>query len=173
MSDRETKSNGAQSSDAALRYLGLDDADNAQDAPTESEILAWADRFLAFETDEAPPPPASLWESIAQQVAVAPGIRTVHPGDGVWETLGDGLRRKIVHIDPDTGCASYFLELAAGSQLPAHEHPVDEHCAVLEGTLRIRSQVFGAGAYQFSKSGHPHPPITAETRALVFIYGPT
>ncbi|MEX0350120.1 MAG: cupin domain-containing protein [Paracoccaceae bacterium] len=173
MSDRETKPDGAKEPDAALRFLGLEDADHGPDASADPEALAWADRFLALETGDAPPPPASLWASIADQVDVAPGIRTVRPEDGIWETLGNGLRRKIVHVDAGAERAGYFLELEAGSQLPEHAHAADEHCVVLKGTLKIGSQLFGAGAYQFAKRGHPHPPVTAETPALVFIYGPT
>lgn len=172
MSDRETKPKDAPDAGAALRYLGLDGDNQDGNEPAEAEILAWADHFLAFEAGDAPPPPAALWESIATQTNIAPGIRTVQSDDGIWETLGDGLRRKIVHIDADAGRASYFVELAKGSQLPRHEHPVDEHCVVLEGTLRIGSQTFGAGAYQFAERGHPHPPVIAETPALIFIHGP-
>ena len=55
--------------------------------------------------------------------------------------------------------------------VPAHDHPGDEHCVVLEGTLRIGEARFGAGSFQFAAGNHPHPPVTAETAALLFIRG--
>jgi anti-sigma factor ChrR (cupin superfamily) len=172
MTGPSDKSAGKDSADAALRFLGLDDPGNVEGVETEAEILAWADRLLPLDGADAPPPPAHLWQKIEGQIGVAPGILTVQRDEGIWETLGSGLRRKIVHVDAATGRASYFLELAKGARLPEHEHPADEHCVVLEGTLRIGARTFGAGAYQLARSGFPHPPVVAETAAMVFIHGP-
>ncbi|WP_171176020.1 cupin domain-containing protein [Ruegeria sp. HKCCD8929] len=172
MNDTNDPSDDDLPPDAASYFLGLTDAPEQPDDAFQKEVLAWADGLLPLETGETQPPPASLWQSIAQQIETAPGIRTVDRGEGIWEEIGEGLRRKIVHTDAASGRISYFLELAEGARLPEHDHPGDEHCVVLEGTLKVGSREFGAGAYQFAKSGLPHPVITAQTPALVFIHGP-
>lgn len=158
--------------DPAAYVLGLGDAPGQPDATFDREVQAWADRFTPLDADDGAHVPDRLWQAIAQQIDTAPGIRTVDREEGIWEELGDGLRRKIVHTDAASGRISYFLALDKGASLPAHDHPGDEHCVVLEGSLRIGPRVFGAGAYQFAASGLPHPVVTAETTALVFIYGP-
>ena len=66
-------------------------------------------------------------------------------GQGVWHKLLPGIERKVLH--EQEGVMSYLLRFAPGAVLPAHRHPVDEECVVLEGTIRIGTLVLGPGGY--------------------------
>src|SRR4051794_8966372 len=64
---------------------------------------------------------------------------TVPSGADGWQRLLPGIQRKVLHQDAEV--MSYLLKFAPGAVLPAHRHPMDEECVVLEGTLRIGDMV--------------------------------
>ncbi|RYG10146.1 MAG: cupin domain-containing protein [Burkholderiales bacterium] len=56
--------------------------------------------------------------------------------------------------------------------IPSHRHSRDEECVVLQGALRIGSQlVVAAGGYHVARAGVLHAPITTEEGALIFLRG--
>ena len=161
-------------------FLGLSEDDDlraaqralASDPEFEAELVEWAARFSPFDDGADAEVSDTLWAGIEKRLREAdeaPGLRTVTPDDGVWESIAPGVKRKIVHQDRVGQRLCYFLRLRAGAELPEHDHPSDEHCVVLEGELRIGETLFGAGSYQFAAKNQSHPPITAESPALVFI----
>jgi quercetin dioxygenase-like cupin family protein len=167
---------GPEKPDSAEYLLGLNDRDDlAIDPDFEAEVANWAARLSPLDDGQDRALPDALWSGIEARLAeaeAAPGIRTIQPDAGVWEPIAAGVERKIVHQDQSRRTMSYFLRLNAGAILPEHEHPGDEHCVVLEGTLQIGDSVFSAGSYQFVAQGMPHPAITAQSPALVFIHTP-
>lgn len=65
-----------------------------------------------------------------------------------------------------------MLRLAPGAVVRGHLHPADEECVVLEGSLRIGSDlVLGQGDYHVAASGSVHEDVTTETGALLYIRG--
>jgi quercetin dioxygenase-like cupin family protein len=95
---------------------------------------------------------------------------TVHAHENTWRALLDNIELKLLHhVD---GVASYLLRMQPGAVLPAHRHPVDEECVVLEGELRIgQTLVLKAGSFHLARKEMPHAPITTEHGALIFLRG--
>jgi hypothetical protein len=92
------------------------------------------------------------------------------PGDGGdWRPAGPGLQLKVLHSAG--GVMSYLVRLAAGARLPAHRHPVDEECVVLEGQMCIGDLRLGPGGYHLGRQGLPHAELWSETGALIFLRG--
>jgi len=95
---------------------------------------------------------------------------TVRPDDGVWWPLRTGVRIKVLHRGE--GVQTYLLRMQPGARLPAHRHPVDEECLVLEGTLWMGERtVVGPGSYHFAHRGALHPSICAPEGATLFLRG--
>lgn len=99
-----------------------------------------------------------------------PQHRTVRAAEGRWLEVGPGIARKLLWTDAST--ESWMLRLAPGAVVRGHLHPADEECVVLEGSLRIGSDlVLGQGDYHVAASGSVHEDVTTETGALLYIRG--
>ncbi len=69
----------------------------------------------------------------------------IKPDDGSWHPFGPGITRKVLAVHD--GVMSYLLKFEPGAVLPAHRHPVDEECVVLEGTLKLGGHLLPAGSF--------------------------
>ena len=108
-----------------------------------------------------------LFERIADQET---RLLTVQAVDDHWQPFQHGVAIKVLH-EAD-GLMSYLLRLAPGAVLPAHRHPVDEHCIVLEGSLRIGAElVVPAGGFHLAPRGALHSAITSDGGATIFLRG--
>lgn len=95
---------------------------------------------------------------------------TVQPDAGQWQPFADGVQIKVLH--ERGGILSYLLKLAPGATLPAHRHPVDEECVVLEGTLRVGTHTeVAAGGWHLAHQGALHASLSTTTGATVFLRG--
>lgn len=94
---------------------------------------------------------------------------TVQAGDEGWQPFGPGVQIKVLH--ESGGTMSYLLRLAAGASLPAHLHPCDEECVVLEGTLRIGELVVPAGGFHLARAHTLHDRITTVAGATIYLRG--
>ncbi len=95
---------------------------------------------------------------------------TIGGDEGEWQPFLDGVAIKVLR--EHAGALSYLLRLAPGASLPAHRHPSDEECIVLEGTLRVGTRhELGPGGYHLAHAGALHAPITSDTGATVFLRG--
>ncbi|MBY0367331.1 MAG: cupin domain-containing protein [Proteobacteria bacterium] len=95
---------------------------------------------------------------------------TVPAGAAGWQPFFDGVRIKVLH--EKDGVLSYLLHLAPGARLDAHRHPQDEECLVLEGVLKVGSQIeVGPGGYHLARAGSLHASISTETGATIFLRG--
>lgn len=94
---------------------------------------------------------------------------TVRPQDGDWRACGAGLEVKVLHRDE--AVQSYLLRMAPGAVLPAHTHPLDEECVVLEGEVMLEDVKAGPGSYHLTPRGATHRPIRSETGCLLFLRG--
>lgn len=130
-------------------------------------------------TDPLPPaPPAAasgtartIRRRLMERVADADtSHRTVDADDGDWQPFLDGIAIKVLR--EHDGVLSYLLRLAPGATLPPHRHPRDEECVVLEGRLRVGSQVeIGPGGYHLAHGGALHATISTATGATIFLRG--
>jgi len=95
---------------------------------------------------------------------------TVAAESGDWQPFLDGIRIKVLRQDGEL--LSYLLQLAPGATLPAHRHPHDEECVVLEGRLQIGTRLeLGPGSYHLAHAGALHAPIVTPTGATIFLRG--
>jgi quercetin dioxygenase-like cupin family protein len=95
---------------------------------------------------------------------------TIDAPDGEWQRFLDGVRIKVLH--EDAGTMSYLLQLEPGACLPAHRHPADEECIVVEGSVRVGTQVVvGRGGYHLARRGTLHPTISTDSGATIFLRG--
>jgi anti-sigma factor ChrR (cupin superfamily) len=95
---------------------------------------------------------------------------TVNAGEGLWQPFAEGVQIKVFR--EHEGALSYLLRLAPGARLPAHRHPMDEECIVLEGTLKVGARIeVGPGGYHLAHRGALHAPISTVTGATIFLRG--
>jgi quercetin dioxygenase-like cupin family protein len=95
---------------------------------------------------------------------------TVPAGAAGWQAFGDGVQIKVLH--ENHGILSYLLKLSPGARLEAHRHPRDEECVVLEGRLKVGSQLeVGPGGYHLARAGSLHACISTDTGATLFLRG--
>lgn len=92
---------------------------------------------------------------------------TVREDEGKWLNVGPLVDMKVLQDDGAT--RSLLLRLHPGARLPAHDHPVDEVCIVLEGEGYIGGVYLRAGDYHFAPKGLSHGDSHTETGALLFI----
>jgi quercetin dioxygenase-like cupin family protein len=94
---------------------------------------------------------------------------TVTNKAGNWHGFLPGIQRKVLH--EQHGVMSYLLKFAPGAVLPAHRHPMDEECIVLEGALRIGDVALSAGGFHLARQGLPHADIVSDAGAVIYLHG--
>lgn len=95
---------------------------------------------------------------------------TIAADQGDWQPFLDGVAIKVLR--EHEGALSYLLRLSPGATLPPHRHPQDEECIVLEGRLRVGTQVeIGPGGYHLAHGGALHATISTASGATVFLRG--
>ena len=115
---------------------------------------------------------AALRERILKRVAAekATSARThltVHFSDDGWVDVMPLIKVKTIFESEDG--KGVLFRFQPGARLPAHEHGTDEECVVLEGELRIGSEVVRAGDFHLARRGIPHAELTSSTGALFYI----
>jgi anti-sigma factor ChrR (cupin superfamily) len=98
-----------------------------------------------------------------------PHHTSLHADAGRWHDLLPGIQRKVLH--EQDGVMSYLLKFAPGAVLPAHRHPMDEECMVIEGVLRIGELVLPAGSYHRVRKDVLDADSTSEGGAVIFLRG--
>lgn len=116
-------------------------------------------------------PALAIRRRVMERVADADASHlTIAADQGGWQPFLDGVEIKVLH---EQGSAlSYLLRLSPGATLPAHRHPQDEECVVLQGRLRVGTQVeIGPGGYHLAHGGALHATISSATGATIFLRG--
>lgn len=128
----------------------------ARSARLKQRILAQA----------APAPKAAPTPRAAP--ARKPAIITIPASDEGWVEALPKIHIKQVYTD---GTAeSYLVRLEPGARAPAHGHPGDEECVVLEGSVRyIGGSTLNAGDYEAVYEGAQHSELVSDTGALVYL----
>jgi quercetin dioxygenase-like cupin family protein len=87
-------------------------------------------------------------------------------GEG-WVELLPKAHAKLLFTDGEA--ESYMIRLEPGAWAPAHDHPADEECLVLEGSLWQGDVFLKAGDFHVARPGMRHGELRTDTGALVFI----
>ncbi len=134
-----------------------------------------ADLLEAFCAAQAPEPvDARMAQRVKQRVLqriaeLEDSHLTVQAADDTWQPFGTGVQIKVLH--EAGGIMSYLLKLAPGASIPAHRHPCDEECVVLEGALQIGDLTVPAGGFHLARQGALHDRITTVDGATIFLRG--
>ncbi len=108
----------------------------------------------------------SIEESVPNPIV---DLVTIRASEGDWQEIAPLIYKKVLHIDLSTGIESYLLRVESGAQSPAHEHPHDELCLVLEGEVYFEDIHLKTGDYHFAPKGSLHGIAQSETGALLFL----
>lgn len=93
----------------------------------------------------------------------------VRPGEGRWQPFLPGIQMKV--LDARGEVMSYLLKFAPGAVLPAHRHPVDEECMVMEGTLRMGDLELPAGSFRKALGNMLDADSTSDDGAVIYLRG--
>lgn len=120
---------------------------------------------------DSPEAALSLKRRLMDRVADADQSHvTIPPAAGRWQPFMPGVHIKVLREDGET--LTYLLRLDPGAAIPAHRHPQDEECVVLEGTVRLGTHgPMGAGTYHLAHKGALHPSIASDGGATLFLRG--
>lgn len=94
---------------------------------------------------------------------------TLRQNEGRWIPFGPGLSLKL--LDRGAEGARYLLRMAPGATLPAHRHPRDEYCLVIEGRVRLGPLELGPGDWHQVRAGRSHGETAAPQGALLYLDG--
>lgn len=112
--------------------------------------------------DKASPP---------DEFALGPGILLVRGQKKPWEETGiPGIRRKILHYDPERNYASNLVSMAAGSVYPSHSHADLEELYMLSGQILLSGHTLGVGDYCRSEPGTVHDEAVAASDCLFIAF---
>ena len=96
-------------------------------------------------------------------------MHTIPSTGGEWKELTPLVQMKL--LSAFDGAHSFLLRMAPGAVVPAHRHPADEECIVLEGEAWLGDIKVCAGDYHIARQGTKHGAVTSQTGALLFIRG--
>lgn len=94
---------------------------------------------------------------------------TIPSTGGEWKELTPLVQMKL--LSAFDGAHSFLLRLAPGAVVPAHRHPADEECIVLEGEAWLGDIKVCVGDYHIARRGTTHGAVTSQKGALLFIRG--
>lgn len=101
--------------------------------------------------EEAPAPP-SLQEE---------GLWVMEAKNLTWQPHDvPGVEIAIIHLDLETRTVVGMLRAQPGVRYPLHRHAAVEELYMLQGDLRVGTQVYGPGDYLRSTPNTSHSPIT-------------
>lgn len=93
---------------------------------------------------------------------------TVRAEAGGWETMAPGVQRKRLWERGDA--TSCMVRLAPGTSFPSHNHPLDEECVILEGSLRIGADLLlRPGDFHVGLRGVEHQAVSTDEGCLCFL----
>ena len=136
--------------------------------PHAERSAALKQRILARASQAPAAGAPAVQAPAAGQAKRAPAIITVPASDEGWFEAMPKIHIKQVYTN---GTAeSYLVRLEPGARAPAHGHPGDEECVVLEGSVRyVGGSTLHAGDYEAVLEGAHHTELVSDTGALVFL----
>ena len=146
------------------------DSSQADEPVLDAELLAQISAAIEPEPlDEVTQ--ARIKRNLLRRIAQSstPQHLTARPGPADWQPFGSGVSIKVLH--ESQGIMSYLLRLAPGAALPAHRHPVDEECVVLEGEVQIGELRVGAGGFHLGRRDVLHDRLCSTAGAVIYLRG--
>lgn len=142
------------------------------DAPLvlDADLLAELDLGHAADTVQ-PEVAARIKRRLFQRIAQSDGhIVAIQADSKTWKPFLPGVSIKVLHKHADM--MSYLLRMEPGSSIPAHRHPHEEECVVLEGSIHIGEVALSAGGFLLVHEGVLHAELVAEDEgATLYLRG--
>ena len=122
-----------------------------------------------LETSRAAAIKSRLFERIAFEEAAAhrQEITVVRAAEGEWTPFAPGVRAKVLFDDGRT--RTWLARLEREASLPAHTHPADEECLLLEGTVYLSDVLMAPGDYQIARAGSRHTRVYSPNGCLLLV----
>ena len=143
--------------------------------PADDTVLLDAEVLHALASAQVGEPPAPelaarVKQKLLRQMAEAEDSHvTVQAADDLWRPFLPGVKIRVLH--ESQGVMSYLLRIDPGASVPAHRHPHDEECVVLEGVLRIGELVVPAGGFHLARKDTLHARLDTDTGSTLFLRG--
>jgi quercetin dioxygenase-like cupin family protein len=131
------------------------------------KVLFTAIRPEPVEPDRAAALKARILERVRRESGAA--TMTLRAHEGEWIALGPKAEMKLLREDETS--RSFLLRLHPGAVLPAHGHPMEEECLVLEGEVQLGNVIARAGDFHLAPKGVRHGVVRSEKGALLFLRG--
>jgi quercetin dioxygenase-like cupin family protein len=94
-------------------------------------------------------------------------ITTVFSASCDWQPLLPNVERQ--YLFRDNKIETFLVRMAPGSSIPAHDHPEDEECFVVDGSYEYEGMVVQRGDFQFSRGGSRHAHLTSSQGCTLLI----
>jgi quercetin dioxygenase-like cupin family protein len=137
------------------------------------EIAYWNSRLSPLNGDAEVAPPADMFDRIEAAIAARsqplPGTLTIRAADGVWETIGNGVERKMLWREGPNGRITFLVRMAPGARFDAHTHADDEECYVVSGDVTFDALTLRSGDYHLARRDVPHPAASSSGGCLLLI----
>jgi quercetin dioxygenase-like cupin family protein len=109
---------------------------------------------------------ATTWEDLSMVRGVI-----IREREAPWVQVMDGIYRKALRDDQDTGAQFLMFKLEPGRVYPEHGHPTGEEFYVVEGSITVDDAVFNQGDYYHTPRDERHFNRT-DTGAIVLVITP-
>jgi len=148
-----------ESFEQTVRAMGLSVAEAEPPARVRAKLLA----NLSASASERAGEPARI---------VSPRVVSILAEEGAWETLGEGVLLKKLHVDKATGVATSLVRMLPGAALPVHRHIGDEQFLVIEGECTVAGQRLTSGDYHRAEAGSIHEATYTVSGTLFLLIAP-
>ncbi|HEY0680895.1 MAG TPA: cupin domain-containing protein [Steroidobacter sp.] len=137
-------------------------------------LTAWRTQTL--------PPPAPLWNSLAERIANLPQKKSAVPPapqvawsgaqdwqEPQWQEAAPGITCKLLSTDTESDRVSMLVRLAPGVAYPPHRHAGVEELYLLEGELWIEDRKLYPGDYNRAEPGTADQRVYSETGCMCLL----
>jgi anti-sigma factor ChrR (cupin superfamily) len=113
-------------------------------------------------------PPTPLWDRLARRIAAETGREPVsppprRPAGSEWEEVAPGISVKLLATDAENHRVTMLVQLAPGTDYPAHRHAAIEELHLLDGELMIDDRKLYPGDYSLAEAGSVDHRVWSET----------
>ena len=106
----------------------------------------------------------------ANEMLPPPGTATRRAATVQWWRVSPGVEFKVMRSDRARGLMTAFVRMSPGSSFEAHDHPLVEHCYVIEGEVRIGAHRVAQGDLHVAEAGSRHEPTISDNGALLIVH---
>jgi anti-sigma factor ChrR (cupin superfamily) len=121
---------------------------------------------IALPPERAPLLRERVLAGIALQTGDADKI-TIPADAGQWTPIAPKVAMKMLNVTAQS--RTFLLRLEPGGRIPAHDHPADEECMVLEGEVFLGATHATAGTFHLAPEGTQHGEIHSPGGALLYL----